>query len=593
VTKKNGSSIIKVKQIPYLVTIGPRIVPGSTTTEGGLINSIVDKIKTDKNSNGVIEGISDIQDHSDKNDIEIDIHVKKDYDPNIILAQLYKYTKLESSYKIQLVCLNNGSFDVYNIKRILEEFLEFRRATIRRTIIFDINKFQRRIHILEGLILALSNIDDVVKIIRASADTKIAASKLKKRLPSLTTVQIDYILDMKLSTLTGLEINKLKDERTDKLNKVNEFIEDLKPENIDKRIIEEQEEYKKTYGTPVKTEYMDIDTNITIEDTIEKEDCVVILSKDNYIKRLSPNTFKTQNRNTQGNNLSIAVKDIFTTNTKDHLMCFTNTGRVFDIKVYQIPESNLKSKGTKLPINLKKDEKVVKILCLSDEQLNKEDSYLIFVTKNGICKKTSLEDFNNINSSGLIAIKLNDGDKLVFTGLIDTEKDIQDIIIASSTGNTVRYNHEEFKPMGRVTMGLTAMYLPEDDYIASACIIDSLNDKVFFVTSQGLGKTTLITDIVKKKNNGKIATINDGFPRLKRTSNIKGRIGIELKDNDTLLDILPIHEEEEVKDLIITTCNKVLTISTNDFLKPLKRTTCGKKLINLAEEDHIVNVALR
>lgn len=589
-TKKNGTSVIKILEIPYLLTIGPRITPGSTnSTDGGLINSIVKAIKE-----GKIEGISDIQDHS-KKDIDINIMVKKDYDPNVILQQLYKYTKLEGSFKVQLVCLNNKYYDYYDIKRILKEFIEFRQQTIRRTIVFDINKLKRRIHILEGQILALSAIDDVVKIIRKSKDRNIAAVNLKKRLPDLTTVQIDNILDMKLSSLTSLEINKLKDEKKDKEGKVEELMESLKIDNINKRIINEQNDMKKKYGTPKKTEYSDINTNITMEDIIEKEDCVVILTKDNYIKRLPADKFKTQKRNTQGNNFSVDVKDMFVTNTKDHLLCFTNTGRVFDIKVYKIQETSVKSKGTKLPLNLKANEKVVKFLCLSDEQIADKSSYLMFVTKNGLGKKTSLEEFKNINSSGIIAIDLKNDDQIVFVGFINTNEKVQDIIIASSKGMTVRYDHEEFKPIGRTTQGNTVMKLAEDDYIASACIINSLKDKIFFITENGLGKTTLITDMVKKKdpNTKKMVDINDGFPRLKRSATIKGRIGIALKD-DKLVEIVPIHEKDDVKDIIITTTSKVLAISTEDFLEPLKRTTYGKKLINIKDEnDIILSVALR
>jgi DNA gyrase subunit A len=590
-THKNGSSSIIIKDIPYLVTIGPRIVPGaSSNDDGGLINSIVNKIK-----DGTIDGISDIQDHSTGMNINIEIKIKKDYDPNVILAQLYKYTKMEFSYKIQLVCLNDKKYSYYSIKKILEEFIEFRKKTIKRVVVYNINKLKRRIHIIDGLIMALNVIDDVIKIIKKSKDKNIARDSLKKKLPKLTLFQIDAILDMKLSSLTNLEINKLVDEKNEKENKVKELIEDLKEENICKRIIDEQNEYKKKYGYPVRTEYQDIDTNITTEDIIEKEDCVLVLTNDNYIKRLSADKFKTQKRNTQGNNITNSVKDIFSTNTKDHLLCFTNLGRVFDIKVYNINEGSIKSKGMRIPLNLKPDEKVIKFLCLSDEKISDPNSYLMFVTKNGLGKRTSLEEFKNINKAGIIAIDLKENDKIVFVGYIDNNKDIQDIIIATENGLTVRYDKEQFKPIGRTTQGNVVMKLLDDDHIASACIIDDENDKIFFITQNGLGKTTLVTDNVKKKdpNTKKEVIINDGFPRLKRSATIKGRIGITLK-NDKLVEIIPIHNNDDIKDIIITTKQKVLTISTEEFLEPLKRATMGKKLINIKDEnDFIVNIALR
>jgi DNA gyrase subunit A len=590
-THKNGSSSIIIKDIPYLVTIGPRIVPGaSSNDDGGLINSIVNKIK-----DSTIDGISDIQDHSTGMDINIEIKIKKDYDPNVILAQLYKYTKMEFSYKIQLVCLNDKKYSYYSIKKILEEFIEFRKKTIKRVVVYNINKLKRRIHIIDGLIMALNVIDDVIKIIKKSKDKNIARDSLKKKLPKLTLFQIDAILDMKLSSLTNLEINKLVDEKNEKENKVKELIEDLKEENICKRIIDEQNEYKKKYGYPLRTEYQDIDTNITTEDIIEKEDCVLVLTNDNYIKRLSADKFKTQKRNTQGNNITNSVKDIFSTNTKDHLLCFTNLGRVFDIKVYNINEGSIKSKGMRIPLNLKPDEKVIKFLCLSDEKISDPNSYLMFVTKNGLGKRTSLEEFKNINKAGIIAIDLKENDKIVFVGYIDNNKDIQDIIIATENGLTVRYDKEQFKPIGRTTQGNVVMKLLDDDHIASACIIDDENDKIFFITQNGLGKTTLVTDNVKKKdpNTKKEVIINDGFPRLKRSATIKGRIGITLK-NDKLVEIIPIHNNDDIKDIIITTKQKVLTISTEEFLEPLKRATMGKKLINIKDEnDFIVNIALR
>jgi DNA gyrase subunit A len=443
--------------------------------------------------------------------------------------------------------------------------------------------------------MALNVIDDVIKIIKKSKDKNIARDSLKKKLPKLTLFQIDAILDMKLSSLTNLEINKLVDEKNEKENKVKELIEDLKEENICKRIIDEQNEYKKKYGYPLRTEYQDIDTNITTEDIIEKEDCVLVLTNDNYIKRLSADKFKTQKRNTQGNNITNSVKDIFSTNTKDHLLCFTNLGRVFDIKVYNINEGSIKSKGMRIPLNLKPDEKVIKFLCLSDEKISDPNSYLMFVTKNGLGKRTSLEEFKNINKAGIIAIDLKENDKIVFVGYIDNNKDIQDIIIATENGLTVRYDKEQFKPIGRTTQGNVVMKLLDDDHIASACIIDDENDKIFFITQNGLGKTTLVTDNVKKKdpNTKKEVIINDGFPRLKRSATIKGRIGITLK-NDKLVEIIPIHNNDDIKDIIITTKQKVLTISTEEFLEPLKRATMGKKLINIKDEnDFIVNIALR
>lgn len=580
---KNGTSSIIIKDVPYGVTIGPRMKTGSTNTEGGLINSIVAKVK-----DGTIEGIQDIQDHSNKfPDIEIDIKIKKNYDPNVILQQLYKYTKLEDTFTIQIVCLNNKTYGYYSVKRILSEFIDFRRDTIKRINVFDINKLKRRIHILEGLIIAHSDIDSVIAIIKKSADRATAAKALKKKLPKLTTVQIEYILDLKLSNLTSLEINKLNEEKKEKELEVADLMENLKKENIDKRIIDEQNKAKKEYGRPRRTECCDIDTNITEADVIPKEDCFVVLTMNNYAKRLPRDQIKIQKRNTQGNNTyNDDTKQVISTNTKDHLLCFTNTGRVFDIKVYQIAECNIKNKGMKLPLNLKAGEKIVTFLCVSDEDLN-DHSYLMFVTKNGYGKKTALSEFKNINSAGIIAIDLKDNDSIVFVGHLDENKDMQDIIIGTEKGLVVRYDtHEEFKPIGRTTMGNTVIKLGEEDHVTSACIIDSDDTKLLFVTKNGLAKVTLVTDNVKKKdpNTKKIVNINDGFPRLKRSATIKGRIGISLK-GDKLSSIVPA----ENSYMVVITTKKVLGTDISEFIdNPLKRPTMGKKLINIKDEDDYV-----
>lgn len=580
---KNGKSMIIIKDLPFLVTIGPRITPGLTNNDGGLINSIVAKIKDE-----TIEGISDIQDHSKGMNINIEIYIKKDYDPNIILQKLYKYTKLESSYKIQLVCLNNKEYNYYSIKKILEEFIKFRKTTIRRTIVFDINNTKKRIHILEGLIIALKDIDSVIKIIKSSKDKEIAKINLKKKLNTLTNVQIDYILDMKLSSLTSLGINNLIEERKEKLLKVKEYIENLKDDSINKRIIEEQEEYKKLYGYPSKTEYSNINTDITEEDIIESEDCILAITMNDYIKRVPESSFKVQKRNTLGNNLKDEIKEIISTNTKDHLFCFTNTGRVFDTKVYKISACTMKNKGMKLPLNLKPNERIIKYLCVKDEDLSTNSS-LLFITKNGLGKRTLLNEFKNINNSGIIAIDLKENDEIISANYINEKEEMQDVIIATKNGLVVRYDTlTQFKPIGRTAQGNLVMKLADNDYIINACIISDENDKIFFVTKSGLAKATEITDIVKKKdpNTKQIVNINDGFPRLKRSATIKGRIGISLK-NDELVNISKITNSNNY--CIVVTTKKVSNIDIEEFIKlPLKRPTIGKRLINIKDEDDYV-----
>jgi len=590
VRNKNGTSEIVITEIPYMTTIGPRMSGTSTNTDGGLINSIVAKIK-----DGTIEGIKDIHDVSDKNGLCIKVFIKKDYDPDIILNQLYKFTQLESTYKIILVCKNGNDFNVYNIKKILTEWLEFRATTIRRIIAHDIKKAKYREHILEGLLKALKDIDTVISIIRKAKGRTEAKEKLVEKY-GFTDLQVEAILDMKLSQLNSLDGKKLEDERVSKQNEIITLKTNLKEENIYNRIKEEQKEFAKKYGKDRKTTVEEIDTEITTEDIIADEDTLIVVTQDNYIKRVS-NEFKTQKRGTQGISIgSNSITEMFAASTKDHLLCFTNTGRVYDLKAYDIKESkDLKAKGLRVEsyLNLKENETVTNILCISNTQMNDNESFLVFATRNGMIKKTKLEDFNNIRSNGIIALMLKANDELVCVKYIDTSKDMQDILISTKNAQTARYDHEEIKELGRNTYGVIGLCLENDDKITDMTVIESDDQLIFFATKQGLGKTILVTDNVEKTDpNSKEKTIiNDGFPRLKRSSNIKGRLCMKLKKDDELVSMVAVNSEED--DLMVVTNTKLLVVESGEFRKPLKRPTYGKKLVNLTNDDFVRKVITR
>jgi len=591
VKNKNGTSEIVITEIPYMTTIGPRMSGTSTNTDGGLINSIVAKIK-----DGTIEGIKDIHDISDKNGLCIKIFIKKDYDPDVILNQLYKFTQLESTYKIILVCKNGNNFKVYNIKEILTEWLEFRVSTIRRIISYDIRKAKYREHILEGLLKALTDIDTVISIIkkangRAEAKTKLVAKY------GFTDLQVEAILDMKISQINSLDSKKLEEEKLSKQKEILTLKESWKDQNIYERIKKEQKEFVKKYGKDRKTTVEEINTEITTEDIIADEDTLIVITQGNYIKRVS-NEFRTQKRGTQGISIGDnSITEMFSASTKDHLLCFTNTGRVYDLKAYDIKESkDLKAKGLRIEnyLNLKDSETVTNILCINNTQMNDTESFLVFATKNGMIKKTKLEEFNNIRSTGIIALMLKANDELVSVKYIDTSKEMQDILISTKNAQTVRYDHEEIKELGRNTYGVTGICLENNDCITDMVVIENDNQLIFFATKQGLGKTVLVTDNVEKvdPNSKEKVTINDGFPRLKRSSTIKGRLCMKLKDDDELVSMVAINNEDN-DELMVVTNTKLLVVESNEFKIPLKRPTYGKKLVSLTNDDFVRRVILK
>jgi len=588
---KNGTSEIVITEIPYMTTIGPRMSGTSTNNEGGLINSIVAKIK-----DGTIEGIKDIHDISDKNGLCIKIFIKKDYDPDVILNQLYKFTQLESTYKIILVCKNGNNFKVYNIKEILTEWLEFRVSTIRRIISYDIRKAKYREHILEGLLKALTDIDTVISIIKKANGRADAKTKLVTKY-GFTDLQVEAILDMKISQINSLDSKKLEEEKLSKQKEILTLKESWKDQNIYERIKKEQKDFAKKYGKDRKTTVEEIDTNISTEDIIADEDTLIVITQGNYIKRVS-NEFRTQKRGTQGISIGDnSITEMFSASTKDHLLCFTNTGRVYDLKAYDIKESkDLKAKGLRIEnyLNLKDNETVTNILCINNTQMNDTESFLVFATKNGMIKKTKLEEFNNIRSTGIIALMLKANDELVSVKYIDTSKEMQDILISTKNAQTVRYDHEEIKELGRNTYGVTGICLENNDCITDMVVIENDNQLIFFATKQGLGKTVLVTDNVEKvdPNSKEKVTINDGFPRLKRSSTIKGRLCMKLKDDDELVSMVAINDEDS-DELMVVTNTKLLVIESNEFKTPLKRPTYGKKVVSLTNDDFVRRVILK
>ena len=317
------------------------------------------------------------------------------------------------------------------------------------------------------------------------------------------------------------------------------------------------------------------------------------MTKDNYIKRID-NNVPTQHRNTKGISIGTNnIVNIFSTTTKSHLLCVTNTGRICDIKVYEIDKSSdIKNKGRKIEnyLNLKSDETIINILCISDMQFNDLESFIVLVTKNGIFKKIRLDQFVNARRNGIIAIVLKKNDEVVSVNYIDGSKKMQDIIFATRNGLVARYDSNTIKEMSRNSNGFTAMKLEDNDVIIGSSICESNSDVICFATKNGFGKIVKITDNVKKKdpNTKQEVTINDGFPRLIRSASIKGRLGIKLRSDDELVSIIDIKSPDE--KLILVSNKNILSIESSEFSKPTKRSSMGYSLINLVEDDKLVKI---
>ena len=488
-TKDDGSGgtrqRIVITEIPYQVN------------KSQLIKSISELYKDKK-----VEGIADLRDESDRNGMRIVIELKRDAQPQVVLNLLYKHTALQTSMGIIFLALVNGEPKVLNLKEMLYYYLEHQKDVIVRRTKYDLEKAKEREHIVEGLVKALANIDDVVQIIRSSKDRYEASERLTEAL-YLTDKQASAILDMRLARLTSLEVQQLENELVELKNKIEELSSILEnPEKVLAIIKEEILEIKEKYATPRKTELCIDYDEIDIGDLIEKEDVVVSMTHFGYIKRLPQTEYRTQHRGGKGITAHKPkeedfVENLFIANTHDDLMFFTNFGKVYCIKTYEIPEAERTARGRNIVnlLQLSEGEKVTAIIP------KKEDSRgsIVMATKNALIKKTALSEFDSIRRGGKIAISLNEGDELInvaFTGGRD------EILIASSSGKCIRFSEEDVRQMGRNAMGVRAMRLSGDERLVDMTVVTS-NCQVVTVSSLGYGKRSDIDEYRLQSRGGK------------------------------------------------------------------------------------------
>lgn len=552
--KKNRERII-VTEIPYQVN------------KARLIEKIADLVKDKR-----IDGISDIRDESDRKGMRIVIEIKRDSNANIVLNNLYKYTQLETTFGIINLALVDGIPQVLTLKELIKYYIDHQKDVVTRRTQFDLDRAKARKHIVEGLIIAIDNIDEIIKIIRSSYDDDQIKGIFLERF-GLTDLQSQAILDMRLKRLSGLEIEKLNAENKELEETINYLVGILESEDKLIELIEEELlEIKEKYGDARRTKIVTDEGDIDIEELIEEEDILITLTNDGYIKRLPVDTYKVQNRGGKG--ISAAntkeddfIKRIMTTNTHEDLLFFTSFGRVYSLKGYEIPEGSRTSRGQAIIniLSLNSGEKITEIMPLS---VLSDDDQIVLQTKYGKIKKTDANNFTSIQRNGIIAIGLEEGDKLISARHIEKE---EELIISTKNGMTIQFNTEDVRSMGRQARGVRAIKLNEDDEVV-AMNIKGDETYLLVVTENGFGKKTSFNNFSNQNRGGK------GI----RCHKVTEKTGC-------VVDTLPVDLDDDV--LMVSLNGDMIRITAKD-ISTTGRNTMGVTLKNLKDEsDKIVSVA--
>lgn len=551
---KDGTSSIIVTELPYQVN------------KKMLVEAIADLAKEKR-----VEGLSDIDDHSsDRVGIRIDIALKRDANPQVVLNQLYKYSRLQDSFSVNMLAISDGKPKTMGLLEILDHFIVFQEEIVTRRTRFDLEKAEARMHILEGLRIALDNIDEIIHIIRSSYDD--AKEKLMERF-SMSDIQAQSVLDMRLGQLQRLNGEKIENEYNDLIQKTAEYREILSDHGrLMEQVKTELIEIRDKYGDERKTELLDSVEEIDIEDLIEEEDNVFTLTHFGYIKRLPTSTYRSQNRGGRGiSALSTREEDfvetLFTASTHDNILFFTTHGRMYHLKGYQIPEAGRHAKGTAI-INLlpiEQDEKVTAMLAVRDYE---EDTSLIMATKRGTVKKTSISDFNMTRKGGLIAIGLNEDDDLIDVRIVGKN---DTVILSTYKGMAIRFNEDDARAMGRTAHGVRGIRLREDDYVIGMEIAKE-GAELLIVTEGGFGKKTDLSEY-------KIQT--------------RGGVGIKTyKITEQTGNIVGIKTVGENVDLMIITSEGVIIRMDTADISTIGRSTKGVRLVKLGDGVKVASIAL-
>ena len=531
------------------------------TNKSSLLKSIAGLVKK-----GIVQGVADLRDESDRKGIRIVVKLKKDAVPEVVQNQLFKHTSLESTFGISNIALVDGQPRLLTLKDLIFEYIKHRRNIIERRTKYDLRKAEERKHVLDGLLVALDNIDEVIKIIRGSADAKEAGGKLMEKF-SLSQVQVKEILSMRLQSLTSMEATSLQKEREEKAREIDRFKRILtKPGEIDRIIKEELEELKKVYGDERRTEIVDAEVEMDIEDLIPEEEVVIIVTSQGYIKRLSLDEYRAQRRGGKGlvgmkMKENDTISDVFISSTHDYVLIFSSDGKVFAVKGYRIPSGSRHSMGRAV-VNLIPIEGEIRAM-LSVRDFS--DGKLVFSTRKGIIKKTKLSLYRNIRSSGIRAINLKEGDELVKVKLLEGG---EKIVISSAKGNACVFNEEDVRSMGRTAAGVIGMRLRKGDEVVDMEV--AKGDDILTVTENGYGKRTPLEQY-----------------RITRRGAKGVRTIITNERNGKVVAIMEVSDGDEV---VLSSKNGMMVRIPVDGVRRQGRNTMGVKLMNLNKGDKIVSV---
>ena len=550
-----GKSRIVITEIPYQVN------------KARLVEKIADLIHEKR-----VDGIQDLRDESDRRGIRVVIDLKKDVNGSVVLNQLYKHTQLQDTFGVIMIALVDGEPKVLNLKEMLYHYLRFQEQVVTRRTQYDLERAKERLHILEGLLIALANIDEVVDIIKTSPTTQAAKERLCSRF-GLSDKQAQAILDMRLARLTGLEQEKIQAEH-DELSKLVAYYESILADETKLLGIIKEEilEVRRKYADPRRTEITQVTEDIDLDDVIQEEDMVVTMTHFGYVKRLAADTYRAQNRGGRGvlgqaTREEDFVEHLFAANTHDFIMFFTNRGRAFKVKCYTIPEAGRSAKGTAI-VNLLQLQAGEKVTAIFPVTAQAQGEYLVLATRQGVIKKTPLSDFDNIRKGGLIALNLREEDELIGV-MLSTGQD--EFLVGTQNGMCIRFHEDDVRPMGRTATGVRSILLDEGDQVVDVEKVIP-GQTVLSITERGMGKRTDEAEYRCQRRGGR------GVIAMNLTEKTGRLVCMRMVQGDE--DVMMIRDDGTVMRMPV------------EQIRVISRNTQGVKLMQVPEGARVASVAL-
>lgn len=552
---KNGRFKIIVTELPYQVN------------KARLVESIAELCKDKR-----IDGITNIEDHSDRNGMHIEIDIRRDVSPQIVLNKLYSLSQMQVTFGVIMLAIVNGEPKILTLKQILQHYIDFQVDVIRRRTIFDLKKAEERAHILEGLKIALDFVDEVIAIIRSSKDQSTAKKRLSERF-ELDDIQTQAIVQMRLGQLTGLERNKIEAELQQLVEKIKDYKDIIESHLRQLEIVKtEAMEIRRKFADPRRTEILSVSGEVDIEDLIPQEECVLTMTRFGYVKRLSVDTYHTQKRGGKGvsgmsRREEDVASDMFVINSHDYVLFFTNFGRVYRLKCYEIPEGSRTSKGMNIAnlLPIAPEEKVTSVIKVPKFD---DEKYLIMVTKQGLVKRIKLSAYNTNRKGGVVALELNEGDELAWVRMTDGSSQV---VVATRLGKAIRFDENDVRPMGRTARGVKALTLLGDDYVIGMTTVNE-DDMILTVSEAGYGRLSSVSDYRLQSRGGK-GIINY---HTEKYGNVAAISAVDV-DND---------------DIIIISSDGVIIRIEASSIRICSRPSKGVTVMRVNDENKVVTLAV-